>query len=227
MEGTFWRSRARRAPRRGRRRGHGGRRRGRHRRPGHLAPPPCGRRAVHTAALAPAVHDRLESVGAFSGHPVRFLMLGDSLAITASVGLAEGSVHGFGVQVIDQGVFGCDYDNSPAYNAGVRSIPFNSCLQWRTLYAADIAANHPDVVGLLTGRWTIVDRVVDGTTVHVGDPAFDAHVVAEYSDIVAFLSSQGVKVVLFNLPYFDPPQEAADGSVFPENRARPGDGVQP
>jgi peptidoglycan/LPS O-acetylase OafA/YrhL len=176
-------------------------------------------RATHpTSTLPPAVHDRLESVGAFSGHPVRFLMIGDSLAITASVGLAAGSVPGYGVQVIDEGVFGCDYDTSPAYDAGTRTIPYNSCLQWRTLYAGDIAANHPDVVGLLTGRWTIADRVVDGTTVHVGDPSFDDHVVTEYRAIVAFLASQGVKVVLFNLPYFDPPQEAADGSVFPEDQ---------
>jgi len=143
-------------------------------------------RALHPG-LAPAVHDRLESVGAFSGHPVRFLVLGDSVAITASVGLAEGSARGYGVQVIDQGVFGCDYDTSPAYDSGVRTIPYNSCLQWRTLYAADIAANHPDVVGLLTGRWTIADRVVDGTTVHVGDPSFDAHVV----DLNAVLCPHG------------------------------------
>jgi len=63
---------------------------------------------------------------------------------------------------------------------------------------------HPDVVGLLTGRWTIADREVDGATVHVGDPSFDTHVVAEYSDIVAFLDSLGVKVMLFNLPLLRP-----------------------
>jgi len=187
--------------------------------PATAAAPVRSTRGAHPApTLSRAVHDRLESLGAFSGDPVRFLMLGDSLAITASVGLAEGAVPGYGVQVIDDGVFGCDYDTSPAYAAGVRTIPYNPCLQWRTLYAGAIAAHRPDVVGLLTGRWTITDREVDGTTVHVGDPSWDAHVVAEYSDIVAFLDAQGVKVVLFNLPYFDPPQEAADGSVFPEDR---------
>lgn len=50
------------------------------------------------------------------------------------------------------------------------------------------------------------------------EPAFDRHVVTEYSDIVAFLASQNVKVVLFNLPYFDPPQEAPDGSFYPEDQ---------
>ena len=112
--------------------------------------------ATPRTALPSAVHDRLESVGAFAGRPVRFLLLGDSMAITMSVGLAEGSVHAYGVQVIDDGVFGCDYDTSPAYNQGQLVIPYNSCLQWRTLYAADIAATHPDVIGLLAG--TLDDR---------------------------------------------------------------------
>ncbi len=173
--------------------------------------------AASRSALPPAVHARLESEGAFTGRPVRLLMIGDSLAITMSVGLATDSVDHYGVQVIDDGVFGCDYDTSPAYNEGQLVIPYNSCLQWRTLYASDIAEYHPDVVGLLTGRWTIADRVVDGATVHVGQPAWDDHVVAEYEDIVGFLASQDVKVVLFNLPYFDPPQEAPDGSTYPEN----------
>ncbi len=170
------------------------------------------------SGLTPADHARLESAGAFSGHPVRLLMIGDSLAITMSVGLATGSVHHDGVQVIDDGVFGCDYDTVPAYSQGQLVIPYNSCLQWRTLYAGDIAQYHPDVVGLLTGRWTITDRVVDGATVHVGQPAWDDHVVAEYEEIVGFLAARGVKVVLFNLPYFDPPQEAPDGSPYPEDR---------
>ena len=176
-------------------------------------------RQVTTRSTLPApVHAQLESVGAFAGRPIRFALIGDSLAITLSVGLAEGSVPRYGIQVFDQGVFGCDYDTSTAISEGSPVVPYNSCLQWRQLYAQDIAQTHPDVVGLLTGRWTITDRVVDGVTVHVGEPAWDAHVVAEYSDIVGFLASQGVKVVLFTLPYFDPPQEAPDGSVFPENQ---------
>jgi hypothetical protein len=170
------------------------------------------------SALPPAVHDRLESAGAFTGHPVRFLLVGDSLAITMSVGLAVDSVPDYGVQVIDEGVFGCDYDSSPTYSEGQLVTPYTSCLQWRTLYASDIAQSRPDVVGLLTGRWSLTDRVVDGQTVHVGQPAWDAHLVAEYAGVVRFLAFQGVKVVLFNLPYFDPPQDAPDGSVYPENQ---------
>jgi len=170
------------------------------------------------AALPRAVHARLESAGAFTTDPIRFLLLGDSLAVTLSVGLAAGSVHAFGTQVIDQGSFGCDYDTSVAISGGQHVVPLNDCLRWRTLYADEIARSHPDVVGLLTGRWSITDRVVGGQIVHVGQPAWDVHLVSEYSYIVRFLARQGVGVVLFTLPYFAPPQEAPDGSIFPENR---------
>jgi peptidoglycan/LPS O-acetylase OafA/YrhL len=170
------------------------------------------------AALPRAVHARLESAGAFSTDPIRFLLLGDSLAITSSVGLAAGSVVHFGVQVIDQGSFGCDYDTSVAISEGQHVVPLNDCLRWRTLYADEMARSHPEVVGLLTGRWSITDRVVGGEIVHVGQPAWDDHLVTEYTDIVRFLAPQGVGVVLFTLPYFAPPQEAPDGSIYPENR---------
>ena len=161
---------------------------------------------------------RLQSAGAFAGRPVRFLLVGDSLAITMSVGLAVGSVHSYGVEVIDQGAFGCDYDTSTAISQGQQVVPLNDCLQWRTLYAGAIARTRPDVVGLLTGRWSITDRVIGGQIVHVGQPAFDDHLVAEYADIVHSLALQGVGVVLFTLPFFAPSQEAPDGSSYPENR---------
>jgi len=146
------------------------------------------------------------------------LIVGDSLAITMSVGLAKASVANYGVQVIDQGVFGCDFDSAPAYSQGQLTTPFTDCLHWRTLYAADIARTGADVVGMLTGRWSLTDRVVDGRTTHVGQAAWDDHLVAEYADVVSFLASQRVKVVLFTLPYFDPAQAAPDGSLFPEDQ---------
>jgi len=187
---------------------------------GTVAPAVGAARIVTTAgpALPATVHDRLASAGAFAGKPVRFLLLGDSVAITLSVGLGTGSVHAYGVQVIDDGVFGCDYDTAPAYSQGVLTTPFTTCLQWRTLYAAQIARYHPDVVGLLTGRWSLTDRVVAGRTVHVGEPAWDAHLVAEYAEVVRSLAAPGVRVVLFDLPYFSPPQAAPDGVPYPEDQ---------
>ena len=106
------------------------------------------------------------------------------------------------------------------------TVPYNACLQWRSLYAGDIARTHADVVGLLTGRWSITDRQVDGQIVHVGEPAWDDHLVAEYTDIVEFLAQQKVKVVLFTLPFFGA-QEAPDGSIYPENQPASGGGLQP
>jgi len=115
-------------------------------------------------------------------------------------------------------VFGCDYDSAPAISQGQVVIPYTTCLQWRTLYTTDIARYHPDVVGLLTGIWSLTDREVDGQQTHVGEPGWDAHLVAEYADVVRTLAAQKVKVVLFTLPYIDPPQEAPDGAPYPEDQ---------
>ncbi|HUA96657.1 MAG TPA: SGNH hydrolase domain-containing protein, partial [Acidimicrobiales bacterium] len=168
-------------------------------------------------ALSPELTAKLSSAHAFTDHPIRFLLVGDSIAKTAVVGLEQGSIRRFGVWTIDGAVYGCDYDRVPAYYQEKLVIPFNLCLNWQSLYAAELAESHPQVVGILVGRWTICDRVVDGKITFVGQPAWDAHVVAEYSQIVDFFLARHVKVVLFNLPYFDPPDTQPDGAPYPED----------
>jgi hypothetical protein len=73
------------------------------------------------------------------------------------------------------------------------------------------------VVGLLIGRWEVSDHLYEGHWVHIGDPVWDRHLVADLNDIVDILSSDGAKVVFFTVPYVDPPNEAANGTPFPEN----------
>ncbi len=123
MEGVFWRTRAGRRPGAGRPGGDGGRGGGRHHGHGHGGGPSGP--AVAARATLPPDGARPAGVGRGLLPAIRCgsSLLGDSLAITLSVGLAVGSVPAYGVQVIDQGVFGCDYDTSPAISAGVRTVP--------------------------------------------------------------------------------------------------------
>ena len=46
-------------------------------------------------------------------------------------------------------------------------------------------------------------------------------------ETVAILSTGGAKVVLFIMPYLDPPEEAANGDAVPRERPVAGAGVQP
>jgi hypothetical protein len=152
-------------------------------------------------AIPLAEEEALTSAKAFSTHPVRFLLLGDSLAETMGIGLTSDSVHRFGVNVIDDATLGCDLDDLRAIVAGVIDYPVSPCNKWRTYWAAQLNRFHPDVVGLLLGRWDITDHILDnGTVAHVGQPAWDAHLEDELNQVVSLLSSKGAKVVLFTMP---------------------------
>ena len=158
----------------------------------------------------------LATADAFSTHPVKFLLLGDSLAYTLALGLKVGSVHRFGVQVDNQATLGCDLDNLKAEVSGVIDSPASPCAYWRTFWAGKVASAHPEVVGLLVGRWDITDHFDNGAVVHIGQPAWDAHLSDEINQVVTVLSAGGAKVVLFTMPDLIP-ATAPNGTPFPES----------
>jgi peptidoglycan/LPS O-acetylase OafA/YrhL len=172
-----------------------------------------------TGTIPVGERQALEATGAFSNDPIRFLLVGDSLAVTAGLGLVRGSVDHFGVRVINKGVLGCDLDNLDAISSGQRDIPVSDCRHWPTLWGHEIDQFHPEVVGLLAGRFEITDHLVGGQVVSIDQPAWNRHLTEEMDRVVGVLSARGARVVLFTMPYIQPPQEAPDGSTYPENRA--------
>ena len=171
-----------------------------------------------TDTIPPGERQALEATGAFSTAPIRFLLVGDSLAVTAGLGLVRGSVDHFGVRVVNKGVLGCDIDDLDAISSGQRDIPVSSCRNWRTLWGHEIDQVHPEVVGLLAGRFEITDHLVGGQVVSIDQPGWNRHLTDELDQVVGVLSARGARVVLFTMPYLQPPEEAPDGSTYPENR---------
>ncbi len=159
----------------------------------------------------------LAAAGAFGRHPISLAIVGDSVALTLGVGLAADSVRHYGVRVYDGATLGCDLDDVEVRLSGTVDPPTPGCADWRTGWRAGIDRLRPDVVGLLIGRWEVSDHLWGGQWTHVGEPAWDAHLVAEIDQAVDILSSDGARVVLFTMPFIDPPTEAANGSMFPEN----------
>jgi hypothetical protein len=179
---------------------------------------------VRTGTLPAAERQALEADGAFGPHPVRFLLVGDSLALTMGLGLVKGSVPDFGVQVRNKGVLGCDLDDLPSVTSGTVDVPVSDCRHWPALWARDVATTRPEVAGVLVGRWAIADHVVGagpggvgGTRVSIDQPAWRRHLAGQIAHEVDVLSAQGAKVVLFTMPYIDPATEAPDGTPWPEN----------
>ena len=175
-------------------------------------------RPVAGATLPPALRAALVRRGAFTTAPVRLLLLGDSLAVTLSVGLGTDSVADYGVIVLDQADFGCDLDTSPAIYQGKVTYPLSPCRDVGPLWAQKVAAQHPDVIALLIGRWSVTDRQVGGQVVHVGQPAEDARLLAIYTAGLRQLAATGLPVVLYTTPCFGSPDTAPDGSTWPEDQ---------
>jgi peptidoglycan/LPS O-acetylase OafA/YrhL len=169
--------------------------------------------------LLPTEHQALEAAHAFTTDPIRLLMVGDSVAFTLSLGLRVDSKQKYGVDVIDRGILGCDLDLDTSRLGGVVyvSSPGADCGSWQQVWSRDIARFHPDVVGLLVGRFELADHLYDGTWVHLGDKQWDAQLVGKLDQAVSILSSGGAHVVIFTFPYIDPPLEQPNGGPWPEN----------
>jgi peptidoglycan/LPS O-acetylase OafA/YrhL len=167
-------------------------------------------------AMPSSERQALVAAGAFGAHPVRFMLVGDSIANTLAIGLEVKSVSRFGVQVINRETLGCDIDNLKAIVGGITYSPVSNCRYWRTLWPQYVAHSKPDVVGLLIGRWDITDHLENGHVVHIGQTGWDNRLYDEINQAVKDFSAHGAKVVLFTMPDINP-QEAANGASFPEN----------
>ncbi len=159
----------------------------------------------------------LTAAGAFTTKPVRFLLLGDSIALTFGIGLVVQSEQRYGVRLLNGGFLGCDLDGVNTIVSGVVSPATSECASWRSVWRGAIERIRPDVVGLLIGRWVVSDHLYQGHWVHVGEPVWDRHLAAELDQAIDIFTAGGAKVVLFTMPYVDPPTEAANGTPFPEN----------
>jgi peptidoglycan/LPS O-acetylase OafA/YrhL len=164
----------------------------------------AGWRAVHVTHFAT------------SGNRTRVLIVGDSLALTVAVGLARYST-GYGLDLGGRSHTGCGVATAvPLLDHGVVGDPFGNCTTWPTWWADDVAQLHPQVVGLVTGFWEVVDRRYQGRWQHLGDPAFDAYETVQLERAVAILSSGGAKVALFTSPYFRT-GEQPNGARWPQD----------
>ncbi len=151
-------------------------------------------------------------------HPVRLLLLGDSIALTLGKGLSVDARERYGVTVTDDATLGCDLDPQlEVFTSGAAGPATPGCDNWRGLWPFLIAGQRPQVVGLGLGRWEIADHLLGGRWVHIGEPAWDGHLTDDLQSAIAILDSFGAKVVLFTMPYVDPSARQSDGLAWSEN----------
>jgi peptidoglycan/LPS O-acetylase OafA/YrhL len=123
-----------------------------------------------------------------------------------------------GFHFVDHTVIGCSLVRGGPYRyLGQTLDQKTECESWPGKWTAEIAADRPDAILLIVGRWETVDRVNEGRWTHIGDPAFDAYLTGELGRAVDILSSSGAPLTVANLPY-SRRGERPDGSLYPEDQ---------
>ncbi len=152
------------------------------------------------------------------------LMLGDSTALTLSVGLSYDAAR-YRARLVEKGILGCGVALvSEVMQNGVDVpvvAPCNPATpavgQWPAKWTGWIERYHPAVVAILAGRWEVSTVEWKGRWTDILDPAFAAYVRTQLQRAVDVGSSGGAAVVLFTAPCYDS-GEQFDGAPWPEDQ---------
>jgi peptidoglycan/LPS O-acetylase OafA/YrhL len=163
--------------------------------------------------------------------PVRVLLLGDSVALTLGVGLANSSLQSkYHYLLSDDGILGCGVVMGPEVELmGARYQTPSACngsplvngtkltsQPWPYQWLNAMAVTHPNVVVLLAGRWEVVDREYLGQWTNILNPTYAAYVKSQLESTSALVTAAGVHMVFLTAPCTDE-GESPDGQPWPED----------
>lgn len=175
----------------------------------------CGLLAPALSSSGPPAPEL--QLGPAAHQPVRVLLLGDSIALTLGVGLVKGDLR-YGVDLTNKSTLGCDLDPKlEIFTSGAPGPATPGCDNWQSLWPFLTASIRPQVVVLGLGRWEVTNHFYEGQWVHIGQPAWDDHLKADFAQAIAIFQQFGAKVVLLTMPYIDPSDRQPDGQPWVEN----------
>jgi peptidoglycan/LPS O-acetylase OafA/YrhL len=153
-------------------------------------------------------------------HPVRILLVGDSVAGSLGVGLSEIAPR-YGAEVVNHGTPGCSLASADQVKVLIYTDPPGSpCRPGDPDHLLDVYRSlvdqfDPDVV-LYVARSDTLTTYLDGKWENLGMPAFDRWTVSRFEQAIPVLSSRGAHVVFLTSPLYDS-GEQIDGTPWPEN----------
>jgi peptidoglycan/LPS O-acetylase OafA/YrhL len=156
-------------------------------------------------------------------HPVRVMMLGDSMMWTLADYLDNWGPH-YGLDMNNGAIIGCGLVASmQGEQHGIASGRYNDCLlrydgyfPLRRIWAQSIAAWHPDVVVVLAGRWEAQNLQIRGQWLNITQAAFRQRVTRSLGFIAADAAVVHAKLVYLTAPcIWD--GEQLDGAPWPED----------
>lgn len=158
--------------------------------------------------------------------PVRVLVVGDSFAFSAGLGLHNYGTANGQMQVVNDALVGCGVGRG-GRNRGIgldRTWPAE-CQQRDARWTAKLAEFQPDVVLVSGGMWDAADRLIPGQRrwMGLGNPTYDWYLALEMQHLTRVLGQSGARVVWTTAPTWNP---RYDPALFmgrpPYSEARPG-----
>ena len=152
--------------------------------------------------------------------PVRILLVGDSMAGSLGVGLAQVASR-YGAQIVNEGQAGCSISMSGPFKVLALQVdPGAPCQVGRpaallTQMGEWVQQYDPDVVVYLA-RSEVLTQQLGSQWLHLGQPAFDQWVRSRFAAMEPVLASGGARVVLMTTPYYDT-GEMGNGDSWPED----------
>ncbi len=160
-------------------------------------------------------------------HPVRVLVVGDSVALTLAYGLdvAAKAEPGYDISISDKGILGCGIaigryvqiqgkTEQVGWPCNPDAPPGNP--QWPALWAKWISQFKPDVVVLLAGRWEVANRTYHGKWTNITNPAYAAYIKDSIERAVQVGTSRGADMILDTAPCYNS-GEQPNGLPWPED----------
>jgi peptidoglycan/LPS O-acetylase OafA/YrhL len=148
--------------------------------------------------------------------PLRVLVLGDSVAqsLAEVVGPATTLDR---VSVVDGSTRGCGVATSGDYRmSGTHGGLAALCVAWPDRWRQALDGTSADVVVVLVGRHEVLDRQLDGTWSHIGEPRYDAYLRGQLHQALDLAAGGGAPVAVLTAPYFRRP-ESPSGAPWPED----------
>ena len=171
--------------------------------------------------FAPAVPASASAGPGTGAKPVKVLLVGDSIAGSLGVGLAQEAKQ-YDVQIANEGTPGCSlsmqseikvlfYTVTPDAPCDVHEDPDSLLNTWRSW----VDAYNPDVV-VYVARGETFDQEVAGQWQNLGEASFDNYLESRYRQAISVLGSKGAAVVLATTPYYDS-GTSPTGTPWPED----------
>jgi peptidoglycan/LPS O-acetylase OafA/YrhL len=184
------------------------------------APPPAPVPAAAPVVIPPAQPrtsapvDRPSRARSPAGRQPRITFLGDSVSWVIGADLPAHP----GLWTSDRAIQGCGIATLPQIlELGTPHTNYPGCTKWPQRWQRAIDKDNPDVAAIELNRWELMDRKLNGTYQHVGEPGFDAYLMGQLDEAVRIANSRGAAVALLTAAYTHR-AEKPDGSLYPEDQ---------